>query len=118
MGYTKLVFQASAWLEVYDPKTGTMVLKAEAAGVAEDVLCELQVEPIPGTDPVQYLYSCLSINCGGICKLRKRITPVGTQYWCECQPGLAAAKAGKPGAKASTKAKKKPAAKKAASRKK
>ncbi len=118
MSHTKLVFQASAWLEVYDPKTGNMVLKAEPAGVTEDVLCELQVEPIPGTEPVQYLYSCLAINCGGICKLRRMIVPGGVKYWCECQPGLASAKASKPGTKASAKAKKKPAARKPARKKK
>ncbi len=85
MDYGKLLFLAPAWLEVLDPTTKTMTLKA--VGDALDAKCLIQAEPIPGTDPVQYRYTCLSVNCDTTCLLRRQVLPEGVKYWCECKGG-------------------------------
>lgn len=82
MSYTKLLLVAPAWLEVLDPETNTMTLKAEGDASAA---CQLQVDPIPGTDPVQYTYSCISVTCDQTCVLRRQVTPTGVKHWCECR---------------------------------
>lgn len=85
MEYTQLVFVAPQWKEELDEETGTLYLRAMASGPTLD--CELLVDPIPGTDPVQYRYRCRSVGCIGQCKLKTVLSHGGIVYYCECTGG-------------------------------
>lgn len=82
MQYAQLVFVAPQWKEELDEKTGTLYLRATASDSTLD--CELLVDPIPDTDPVQYTYRCRSIGCIGQCNLKRVLSPGGALYYCEC----------------------------------
>ena len=85
MGYTKLVFVAARWQQLLDEATQTMTLRAMPG---EGKLCELSIEAIPGTDPVEYEYHCKPMDCDGRCELQARTQPDGSvEFWCECVPG-------------------------------
>ncbi|MCG3183194.1 MAG: hypothetical protein ICCCNLDF_01279 [Planctomycetes bacterium] len=82
MGHKKLVFIAPAWRETLDTKTGTRYLRAAPSSSGT---CEVVATPIPGTDPVEYMYSCDRLDCLDDCDLRKRKLPGGgTLYECIC----------------------------------
>lgn len=82
MGYKKLVFVAPAWREELDEETDTLYLRADLSSTGA---CELTVTPVPGTDPLEYVYSCSVVTCEGTCDLRSRKLPDGTLvYECVC----------------------------------
>lgn len=82
MGYKKLVFVAPAWREELDEKTDTLYLRADHSSSGQ---CDVVATPIPGTDPVEYEYSCSVVTCGGTCDLRSSKLPDGTPvYECVC----------------------------------
>lgn len=87
MEYKQLVFVAPRWKEELDEKTGTLYLRAMASDSTLD--CELLMDPIPGTDPVQYRYRCRSIGCANQCKLKTVLSHGGIIYYCECTEGVA-----------------------------
>ena len=84
MKYKRLVLIAPAWREELDPKTDTLYLRAEFSARG---YCETIMTPIPGTDPVQYEYSCLPVTCEGDCELTYSTLPDGTIVaFCSCPP--------------------------------
>lgn len=85
MEYKQLVFVATQWKEELDEKTGTLYLIATASDSTLD--CELLVDPIPGTDPVQYRYRCREVACTRRCELKKEQVPTGIRYYCRCPDG-------------------------------
>ncbi|MBX3474076.1 MAG: hypothetical protein KF754_06800 [Planctomycetes bacterium] len=93
MKYKKLAFLAQAFEEKYDSSTGTLTLVAVAASAADSNACQLIATPIPGTNPVQYEYSCLNNTCGGECVVDQSGTRA---VKCKCVPlGALTAKKGK-----------------------
>ncbi|MCB9931947.1 MAG: hypothetical protein H6841_00835 [Planctomycetes bacterium] len=82
MKHKKLVMVAPAWREEFDKKTGVRYLRAE---FLKAEACDLIITPIPGSDPIEYEYSCENVTCDGECELRKRTLPDGTTtYRCVC----------------------------------
>jgi len=100
MEYKQLVFLAPRWKEEFDATTNTMYLRAVTRGA--DNLCETLVDPIPGTDPVQYAYRCRPLECEGLCELQKTPVAGGVLCFCRCQggPSAKAASRKKSGSKA------------------
>jgi hypothetical protein len=85
MEYKKLVVVAPAWREEFDPATNTLYLRAEFSARG---YCETIMTPIPGTDPVEYEYTCLPVTCEGKCELTTRSLPDGTiVVFCACLEG-------------------------------
>ena len=85
---------AQEWRVHHDVDTGELIM--EPGFTSSRNKCAVVATPIPGTDPVQFEYSCLSITCTGDneCVLKKSTLPDGTVvYFCECEPsgGVSAA---------------------------
>lgn len=116
MGYKRLLFMASKWLDQVNDD-GTRVIESVNDGT--DATCRVVCIPIPGSEPPQVTYSCVPRAGCNECELKSQQTPGGAiVYWCECVSEAGGLKAEKTAKAGSAKSKAKAKAKSKAKRKK
>ena len=95
MAKGKVKLLAQEWREYTDAKSGELIM--EPGFTSSQRECCVVATPIPGTDPVQFEYSCQSITCAGntVCVLKTHVQPDGTTvHFCKCEPAGAVAAGG------------------------